>query len=100
MECEMQYEKTVGARLYVAETLRPKDYAALNNPRTRESKETLRRRAVRFAQRVKDLEAALEKILRMEEVSGANYPTFVDRAGAMAEARLTLANEQFWSANE
>lgn len=80
----------------VAETLRPKDYAALNNPRTRESKETLRRRTVRLAQRVKKLEAALEKVLAMDEVSGTDVPAFQDRAGAMAEARLILADQPFW----
>lgn len=96
----MQYDKSHAARRYLAETLRPKDYAALNNPRTRESKETLRRRAVRFARRVRDLEAALEKLLGMEEVLGTKLPTYVDRTGAMAEARFVLANERFWTDDE
>ena len=81
----------------VAEALRPKDYSALNNPKTRDSKETLRRRAVRLAQRVRKLEEALEKVLAMEQVPGAEIPTFVDKAEAMTEARLALSNEPFWT---
>lgn len=93
----MRYYKTQAARRLVAETLRPKDYSAINNPRTRESKETLRRRAVRLAQRINELESALAKILEMEPVPGADLPTFIDRAGAVAEARLVLASERFWN---
>lgn len=92
----MQYDKSRSVTRLVAETLRAKDYAAINNPRTRESKETLRRRAVRLAQRIRELEAALEKILAMDEVHGTGAPTFVDREGAMAEARLIIASERFW----
>jgi hypothetical protein len=88
-----------GNQRSVAEALRPKDYAALNNPRTRDSKETLRRRAIRLAMRVQMLEAALKKIVAMEEVSGSSVPTFVDRTGAIAEARLVLAGEPFWDAD-
>lgn len=93
----MQYDKTQATRQFVAETLRPKDYAAINNPRTSESKEILRRRAVRLALRVRELEAALEKVLAMEEVPGADVRTFIDRAGAVEEAQLILAGERFWN---
>ena len=95
LEREMRYDKSQATRRLVAETLRPKDYAAINNPRTRESKETLRRRAVRLALRIRELESALEKIVAMEEVPGTSLPMFIDRAGAMGEARRILASERF-----
>src|SRR4051812_36587442 len=91
-----RYPKAAEGRVLAAEALRPKDYGALNNPKTRESKEVLRRRAVRLAQGVKKLEAALKKLLVMEEIVGAAIPPYIDKAGAMFEAKLALADEPYW----
>jgi hypothetical protein len=82
----------------VVESLRPKDYAAMNKPLTKESKETLRRRAVRLAKRVKALEAALQKVLSMEPVTIKGVPMYRDTTGAIGEARLVLKGEPFWNA--